>query len=292
MTTKLIIDSTCDLPEWIIKKFRLEVLPLIVTLENKSYRDNIDIQLEEVYGAMKKGIVPKTSQVPPEAIYTLFTEHCEAGHDLIYVSISSELSGTFQLATMIANELREKYPSRKLTVIDSKGGSMGTGLIALQACFMIERGAGYDAVCEYVKKAADHIEHFFIISNLEWLSKGGRIPKSLGKVGNLLNIKPLLKVENGKVALLQMVRGQKKALRTLLEKVSERIDHMTDQYIGITHADDAELAKKVEEMVKTAFPGCRTFVKSIGAAMGVHLGIGGVGIFFFNEKPEPYFYLD
>ena len=218
MALKLIIDSTCDLPKWIIEKFDIQVLPLIVTLEDQVYRDGIDIQLNEVYQAMKNGIVPKTSQVSPESVYQVFTDNCEAGHDFIYVALSKELSGTYQTASMIANEIKEKYPERQLTVIDSKGGSMATGLIVLQAGLLIEKGADYKEVRDYINQAANHVEHIFTISNMEWLAKGGRIPKAVGKVGNLLNIKPLLEVKEGKISLMQMVRGRKKHCGQLLKR--------------------------------------------------------------------------
>lgn len=292
MTVKIIIDSTCDLPDWIIEKFDIKILPLIVTIADQDFRDGVDIQLDEVYKTMRKGFVPKTSQVSPESIHSLFTEYCELGYDFIYVSFSSKLSGTHNLATMIANEIKEKYPDRQIAVIDSKAGSMATGLIVLQACLLIENGASFDEVYHYIIDAANHIEHIFTISDLDWLSKGGRIPKPIGKVGDLLSIKPLLNVEDGKMNVVQMVRGRKKALRTILQKVTQRIGDFTNQYIGIAHADDVETAKELEQMIKASFPESRTFIHSIGAVLGTHLGIGGVGVFFFNKKTEPYYYLD
>ena len=157
---------------------------------------------------------------------------------------------------------------------------------------MIENGARFDEVRTFFIDATNRIEHIFTISNLEWLSKGGRIPKPVGKMGDILSIKPLLDVQDGKMGVMQMVRGRKKALRRLIQTVSERIGDFTNQYIGIAHAYDLDTAQEVEQMIKNAYPESRTFIQPIGSVLGVHLGIGGVGVFFFNSKPDEYLYLD
>lgn len=284
---KLLIDSTCDLPDELIEKYDLKILPLRVSIEDNEYLDKETIQVEEVYSAMRKGVVPKTSQPNPKDIYDAFNEFCLKGQDFIYLSFSSALSGTCQLAESILEELKEKYPKRNMKVIDTKSGSTAIGLIVLYILKLLEKGEqSFDFVVKKVQDLINSIEHVFTITDLNWLIKGGRIGKAQGAIGSILNIKPILQVNNGIMEVVKKVRGRKKALSTLVDILGEKTRNCKDQIIGVSHADDLETAEELISMIKKKLGFKDFIVNKIGSVLGSHLGIGGVGIFFFSEVDE------
>lgn len=281
---KIMVDSTCDLPDELIKKYDIKILPLRVSLGNKDYLDKKTIQVEEVYSAMRKGIIPMTSQPNPKDMYDIFNEYCINGNDFIYLSFSSVLSSTYQLAQSILREFKNNYPMINMKVIDSKGGSTATGLIALQAVKLCEEiGQNFDNIVKKIEAFTNHIEHVFTITNLNWLIKGGRISKAQGIIGNVLDIKPILHVNNGAMEVIKKVRGKKKALSTVVDILEERTKKFSNQIIGVSHADDLETANEIIELIKRRLGHKEFIVCKIGSVLGSHLGIGGVGIYFFND---------
>lgn len=286
---KLIVDSICDLPEEIFKKYDVEVLPLRVLINDKEYLDRVNINIDEVYDEMRKGVLPKTSQVSPGNIYEIFDRNCEEGNDFIYLAFSSVLSGTCNLAKKIAEEFKEKYPERNIAVIDTKAGAIGIGVIAMQVLKLIENGVAFENIIANTYEMVESIEHIFVLEDLNWLMKGGRINKIQATVGTMLDLKPMLQVNNGYLEVIKKVRGKKKSINTLLDLVEERINGFKDQVIGIGHADDEEAAEAVVKAIKERFgEDTKCVVTKIGCVLGTHLGIGGVGVIFFNKEFEFY----
>ncbi|MFL0247479.1 DegV family protein [Candidatus Clostridium stratigraminis] len=285
---KIIVDSTCDLPEEILEKYSIRTLPLRILIKDKEYLDKRTIKIEEVYSAMREGILPRTSQPRPKDIYNLFLEYCNKGIDFIYLAFSSALSGTFQVAESISDEFKSKFPKVKIAVIDSKGGSTATGLIALQAAKLAKAYNDFDIVVKEVSELVMHVEHIFTISDLNWLIKGGRISKTKGLLGSMLDIKPILDVKDGEMEVIQKVRGRKRALNAVVDVLEKRIQKFPDQMIGISHADDIDTANVLMEIIKKRIGNNNFMVNKIGSVLGSHLGIGGVGVFFFNNKSKLY----
>lgn len=280
---KLVVDSTCDLPDDIIKLYDIKILPLRVLIEDKDYLDKKTIQVDEVYSAMRKGIVPKTSLPNPKDIYDLFEEYCSSGYDFIYLSFSSVLSGTYQLAKTILEEFNNRYPRINMEVIDSKGGSTATGLIALYTARLIEDGKqDFESIVKKLLGFINHIEHVFTIADINWLIKGGRIGKAQGMIGNILDIRPILDVKDGTMEVIKKVRGRKKALDTLVDILEERSNNFSNQIIGVSHADDLKTAEELISLIKKRLGYKEFIVTKIGSVLGSHLGIGGVGVFFLN----------
>lgn len=288
--TKIIVDSTCDLPEELLDKYKIETIPLRILIKDKEYLDKKTIKIEEVYSAMREGIVPRTSQPRPADIYKLFNEYCINNVNFIYLAFSSAMSGTYQVAESIASEFKSKFPAVKMAVLDSKGGSTATGLIALQAAKLEEAGNDFNIIVNEIGELINHIEHIFTISDLNWIIKGGRISKTKGLLGNMLDVKPILDVNNGEMEVIQKVRGRKKALNTVVDILEKRILKFPDQIIGISHADDLETAQELMEIIKKRLGNDNFMLSKIGSVLGSHLGIGGVGVFFFNDKSK--FFID
>jgi DegV family protein with EDD domain len=286
--TKIIIDSTCDLTDDLMTMYDIKSLPLRVLLNGKEYLDKVTIQVDEVYEAMRQGIVPKTSLPNPADIFTAFNNYCTKGYDFIYLAFSSLLSGTYQLASTIMDELKLKFPEIRMQIIDTRGGSTAIGLIALQAARMSDSGNNFDTIVSQVFKLVDHVEHIFTITDLNWLINGGRISRSAGMLGKILNIKPILHVNDGKMEVIGKVRGRKNSLNTIVDILEERIRNFPDQIIGISHADDLKCAEELSNMIDSRLGIKSKIINKIGSVLGSHLGIGGVGVFFFNQKPDIY----
>lgn len=285
---KIIIDSTADLPEEIIKKYDIDMLSLKVSLNSKEYLDKKTITTDEVYDEMKKGIHPITSLPNLLDIYKLFEGYASSGVDFIFYCFTSELSSTYQTAYLIIEELKEKYPKAKMKILDTRAGCFGSGLIAHQGAKLVEAGHSFEEVVEISLQNINNIEHIFTLSNLDWISKGGRISKGSAIIGGALKINPILSMEDGIIGVLQNVRGRNKALKTVLSIVEDRIRDFTNQIIGIAHSDDYEMALKVKDMIIEKFGYDNIIITKIGSVLATHLGIGGIGVMFFNKKPEVY----
>lgn len=285
---RLIIDSTCDMPQDLISKYNIFVLPLSVTVNNESFRDGVDIRLDQLYSFMRQGTLPQTSQISPTEAESLFRSICEEGNDLIYLSLSSGLSGTFQLAKLIADDLRREYPMRRIEVLDSGSGSIAVGIVAMQAARWISSGKSFDEVLRLTNEALSKIRLLFTIDSLNWLAKGGRITKPAGYVGDKLQIKPILHIADKTLHVIRIVRGRKQTLTTLVSMTVEQCKKMPKQLIGIAHADDLSAAEEVAQMIRRALPESKTFILPIGCVLGCHIGIGGVGLFFFKEPLSEY----
>lgn len=285
---KIIVDSSTDLPDELMQEYDIRLIPQRIYLDGTEYFDKVTINTDEVYDAMSRGIIPKTSIPRPMDIKEAFVQCCSAGDDFIFISISSKVSGTYQLAVSILEEVKEQYGERKMQVIDSKCGSTAAGLIALQAAKLARAGIAFEEITEQLTELADHIELVFFVGDLKWLIMGGRLTRNEGLIGNILNIKPILYVRDGEVELLERVRGRKKALTAIVDIVEDKIKGFPKQTIGIGHAGDMELVNELREMLKKRLGLEDVIIGKVGAALVSHLGIGGVGVFFFNKEPKLY----
>ncbi len=286
---RIVIDSTCDLPSSLRERFRILVVPLSVILGGKSYRDGIEIRLDEVYRAMRAGEMPGTAQIRADDAKATFSSILDSGEDLIYLSFSAEMSGTFNLASLVQDELRSVYSSRRMEIIDSKGGSIGAGLIALQLGLMSEQGFPFDDMLAKGRWMADHVKYAFTIDDLKWALQGGRLPaRTVASIGGLLNIKPVLDVKNGMLHLSKVVHGTKQSLSAIVDMTVRAVGNFDDQIIGLAYADDRGKAETVETLLRSALPACTVLCQRIGSVLGSHLGIGGVGVFCMDQRPDTY----
>lgn len=283
MNTKIITDSACDLSSDLIKKWGIDVLPILVYLGDEEYKDGETLSPEELYQNMREGKVYKTAQIPPQVFKEKFKEYAKRNEPCIYIAFSSGLSGTYQSSLMAKNELLEDYPNLDLTIIDTKCASGGFGLVVLKAAQMAMEGISKEEIVKTAKFYSEHMEHIFTVDDLEYLYRGGRVSRTAAVVGSLLNIKPILNVDDGKLVPIDKVRGRNKVLKKMLDIIEERGTNLSNQTIGITHGDDLEVAMKAKEMIKERF-NCTDFViGTIGCAVGAHSGPGTLAIYFLNK---------
>ncbi|WP_425447970.1 DegV family protein [Dethiothermospora halolimnae] len=284
MTIKIITDSASDLPQDIIKEYDIDVMPLLVYLNEEEYLDGDTLKSKELFDGMRDGNVYKTAQISPAVFKEKFTDIAKKNQSCIYIAFSSGLSGTYQTGELMKNEVLKEHPNLDLDIIDTKCASTGFGLVVHKAGKMAKEGASKKDIINTVKFYSEHMEHIFTVDDLEYLRRGGRVSRAAAFMGGLLNIKPVLDVEDGKLIPIEKVRGRKKVLKRMIEIMEERGTDLKNQLIGISHGDDLKGATKLKEMMEERF-GCDKFlINTIGCAVGAHSGPGTLAIYFLNEK--------
>lgn len=283
MNMKIFADSGCDLPKEYFAENNVELFPLRVDLNNQEYNDILDIDPKVVYAAMKEGAVPKTSQVSPEAFLKQFEALAKNNEEGIYIAFSSNLSGTYNTAMMIASQVRENYPNLKLKIIDTKCASLGHGLVVQEAVRLREQGISFEEAAQKIAHTAEHMTQLFTVENLNYLAAGGRLSKSSAFIGGLLSIKPILHVEDGKLIPLEKIRGRKKAINRIIDLMAERGGDFSDKIVGISHGDDLEFANEVQALIEEKLQPKSFVITMIGSSIGAHSGPGTIAIFFTDK---------
>ena len=286
--TRLIVDSTCDINDELKRRYDFDIIPLSIILDDQAYLDGFEINTDKVYEYMKNGGIPKTSQISYGSLTSVLDKCVENKEDFIYLTFSSKMSGTYNFAYGVLQEYKEKYPEIKMEIIDSEGGSGGASLIAIQALRMMEKNVSFENIVKNISFMKEHIHYHFTLPNIEWLAKGGRVNKGVGYIGDKLDLKPYLTVIDGKIELQKVVMGRKKSLKTLVDDTLAYVGDFKNQLFVISHADDMEAAKSLEERLKKALPESEVIIISIGSVLGVHIGLGGIGVFALDQKPEHY----
>jgi DegV family protein with EDD domain len=288
MTVQIITDSAADLPRSVAERHGIRVIPLMVYLGEQEFTDNVTLEPRELFQGMRQGKVYKTSQPMYGHVESAFRGALEDsnGDGVVYVAFSSELSGTYQTAELVRSQMQEELPSMKLTIIDTLCASLGFGLVVLKAAELAAQGLSREEIVRRTKWYAEHMEHIFTVDNLDYLVRGGRVSPVAAFIGGLLNIKPVLHVDQGKLVPLEKVRGRKKVFARMLDIMEERGVDVAKQTIGISHGDDLEAAEELRDMIAERF-GCDKFLISmIGGAVGAHAGPGTMALFFLNAKEE------
>ncbi|MGD6875340.1 DegV family protein [Bacillus infantis] len=283
MSVKIMADSASDLPLHFFKDNDVLLFPLQVLLDGQEYKDLITIEPKKVYDSIRSGQTPKTSQVSPVDFEKEFRELARSGREGIYIAFSSQLSGTYQTAAMVRDQVKEDYPDLSLSIIDTKCASLGAGLIVKEAARLSAEGASLEEIEKDILFRSSHMEHLFTVEDLDYLARGGRVSKASAFLGGLLNIKPLLHVEDGKLVPIEKIRGKKKLLRRMIEVAKERGKGFSGQTIAISHADNLETAEEVKGMLIEELGAKEVLISDIGAAIGSHTGAGTIALFFLNE---------
>ncbi|WP_438316277.1 DegV family protein [Sporosarcina sp. FA9] len=283
---RIFADSACDLPKEFFKKNDVTLIPLHVLIDDKEYKDIVDIDSREVYKAIRNGKTPKTSQVSPELFLDLWQELAASGDEGIYIAFSSELSGTYDTSVMIKNQVLESNPNLNLITIDSKCASLGYGLLIKEAVRLRNENEDLETIEKKIRFMAAHMEHLFTVEDLDYMARGGRVSKTSAFIGGLLNIKPLLHVEDGKLVPIEKHRGRKKVLRRITELMAERGSQLSEQTIAISHGDDEAIALELKALVEEQFNPKSVEVYLIGSVIGAHAGPGTVSVFFQSKLIE------
>jgi len=286
MAIKLFTDSAADLPKDLAQRYGIEVLPLMIIDGDKEYEDNVTLEPAELFRGMRQGTIYKTSQISYQALYNHVSPYAEQGQSCLYLAFSSELSGTYQTGVMVQNDLRDQYPDFEFEVVDTKCASFGEGMVVLKTAELAAEGKSMAELVEAAAFYARHMEHIFTVDDLKYLLRGGRVSPIAAFIGGILQIKPILDVEDGKLIPIEKVRGRKKVFQRIIDIMRERGVALDKQTVGISHGDDLEAAEQIAAMIKEAFGTPEMLITMIGASVGAHSGPGTLAIFFLNKERD------
>lgn len=284
----IMTDSSCDLPAKIAEENDLIVLPLTVNVDGKCYNNFLDeseITTKEFYTLQRNGIVAKTSAANTAQISSTMKPVLESGMDILYLAFSSGLSSTCSAGMVAATELMEKYPERKIFVVDTLCASMGEGLLVYLAAQERAKGKTIEAVRDFVESTKLHLCHWFTVDDLNHLKRGGRVSAATAMVGTMLNIKPILHVDNeGHLIKVDTARGRKASLDSLIAHMRETAVAPKHQTVFISHGDCLEDAEKLAATVKDEFGVTDLVINPIGPVIGAHSGAGTLALFFIGTE--------
>lgn len=284
----IVTDSTTDLPIDFANHYNLIVLPLgFLDEKGKEYKntlDHHDMPIKEFYNQMRKGATFKTNQVNVQTYQNLFEQIVKEGKDIIVISFSSGLSGSFNSACVAKNMLEEEYPEAKIRVIDSLCASLGEGLLVYYAIKAKEEGKNYQELVDYLENLKHNISHWFTVDDIDTLKRGGRLSGATAFVAKTLKIKPVLYVsEEGKLVARTKKIGRKNALNEIVEKLVSMYDKNHNDIIFISHGDCIEDVNYVKTKI-TEKTGINNFlINEVGPVIGSHAGPGVLAIFFVSE---------
>ena len=278
MSVKIIVDSTVDLTPEV--KAQVKAVPLSVRFGEQEFLDGVTITADQFYEMLVQSKeLPTTSQPTPAAFEDVFREAVEAGHEVVCITIASKLSGTYQSATIAAQE----FPG-KVFVVDSRTAAISSGVLTEYALQLAAQGMGAEQIMNELIEKRKHVRLYAMVDTLEYLKKGGRLSSTVALVGGLLNIKPIICVENGEIRVVGTARGVKKAYATLTEEAKKNggVDASKPILLGFTGQSDEQLKKYMEENTELWKPGTKTSI--VGAAIGTHAGPGAVALAFFSVE--------
>ena len=284
MNFKIITDSACDLSAGMIAELELGIAALSVELEGRAYAEGEMTPLE-LYNHLRNGKLPKTAAVNPDGWAKVIRPALEEGRDVLVLAFSSALSATYQSAVIAAEELREEFPQRKLIVIDSLSAAIGLGLLVHTAAKLRSQGKTIEETAAWVEAHKLNVCHWVTVEDLMHLKRGGRISAATAVVGTMLNIKPIIRVDDeGKLENLAKCRGRKAALNYLLDRMAESwIPELNDTvYIG--HGDCMADAEYLKAGILERFGDREVLIDYVGAVIGAHTGPGVVFIAFYGKQ--------
>lgn len=284
----LVVDSGSDLPIEFINEPNIVGLPIGCNFKGRDMEDYFGqtLDIKEFYDGLRAGEMYTTSQINVYKFEEAFKSIIKEGKSIIYIGLSSGLSGTINNARNAALNLKEEYPDSDITIIDTLSASMGIGLLAYKVYEMMKKDKSKEEIVEFVEGIKLKINHYFTVDDLKHLKRGGRVSSSAATVGTLLNVKPVLHMDNeGKLIPLNKVRGRKKAMLELANKFIER-SVGEQQLVTISHGDCLEDAKALEELCRKSGRVKECIINNLGPTIGSHTGAGLLALFFVGNSRE------
>lgn len=282
-------DTNSDVPEEFLDRHSIPVIPQYYMFGDTVYGDEKKMSPSQFYETMRKGELPKSMANNPAVIREKFTAILKEGRDILHIAFSSALSGSCQNVQVAARDLMEEFPQRRIIVFDSLNASLGEGVSVMRAVQLKEEGKTMDQVLDVLEQERSHVRVFFTVDDLHHLHRGGRVSKTTAVVGSMMNIKPLLTVTpSGTLEADGTVRGRKKALRILAERMEKSLDleqYGKDRIVAVVHGDCLEDAVSVQKHVESlGFQ--HVIVQDINPSIGTHAGPGVVGLIFYGKTAD------
>ncbi|MDD3269438.1 MAG: DegV family protein [Syntrophomonadaceae bacterium] len=276
MTQLIITDSTSYLSPAFCRQNNIEVVPLNVNLQGEIFREGVDKNNHDYFQMLRQlPVFPQTSQPSSGDFLRIFSQ-LQAGDEALVIVISAGISGTFQSALMARTMLNRA--DIKIEIVDSRFTSIGLAFQVMKACTLRDRGCTLESSKEALLNIQQQLSYFFVVDDLEYLARGGRIGHWSKHLGSILQIKPVLHLKDGKIEVFQKIRTRSKAINLIVEELSKRTDHV--EKVAIAHVDAADLVPAIQEKVASIYNGPLE-IHEVGPVIGSHVGPGTVGLCFY-----------
>lgn len=278
MAVRIVADSTSDLPPAVVEELGITIVPANVVIDDVNYRDGVDLTPDDFYSRLVSGTaLPTTSQPSVGAFQTAYQELLDQGHELVSVHVSGKLSGTVNSATQAKAALGEDPP---IEIIDSQAASIAVALVAIEAAELARQSMSREEIAERVRSTLSRTFAAFAVDTLEYLQKGGRIGKAQAFVGSLLSVKPILTLMDGEVHPLERPRNHQRAMRRLVELVSEKAPASR---LGVIYSTEQEWAAELCDSLSDLLPREQIVTARFGPALGTYVGPRAVGVAIVSE---------
>ncbi len=279
------VNSTVDLPKEWLEERKVPVIPLKYTIDNETYTDMEGLSSKEFFEKLRDGKMATTSQINPEEARAQLEPFLKEGKDVLHLGFSSGLSGTYNSMRIAGEELKEEYPEAKIIIIDTLCACLGEGLLLYKALQLKEVGKTIEDTAKWVEENKLHICHNVTVDDLFHLHRGGRISKASAVLGSVVQIKPIIHMdENGKLQVIGKERGRKKSLNKIVDMAVEQIKGWDNDIAMITHGDCQEDAEYVAKLVRERLGIENILINNIGTVIGSHTGPGVVAVFVMGNK--------
>ena len=284
MSYRIITDTCCDFPQNMYEELQLSVVPLTLNFRGQEHNNFNEAFLQDMYQGMREGESGTTSAVNPDGWATVIEPVLVAGQDALILAFSSGLSTTYQSAVIAATELAEKYPDRKIHVVDTLCASLGQGLFVWHACKKRAEGMSFDELVSWCEDNKLNLCHWFTVDDLMFLKRGGRVSAATALVGTMLQIKPVMHVDNeGHLIKVGTARGRKASINALVSKMGETALPGENDTVFICHGDCMEDAQYMANRVKEQYGVKDVFIYYTGAVIGSHSGPGTLALFYLGD---------
>lgn len=279
-------DTDCDITPEIAERYGIKLISMPYTIDGveiKPYVDFKEFDSKAFYERLRKGTLPTTSALPPTAYIDYFEPEFAAGNDIVYVHFSAAMSATFNSLRLAMEELQEKYPERKLTMIDTKGITIGSYSITLELAEMYQKGASVDELVTWANENVDHYASYFFADDLKFFHKSGRVGGFSAFFGGIIGIRPIIHMDsNGVMTAKDKSRGRKQTLEKLLSYVVDLEDGIKDHRVVIAHSDAMDIAEEFAEMLKKQFgDDINIEFEVVNPTAGSHCGPNAIGVSFY-----------
>lgn len=284
----IITDTSCDMPAALAQKLGVEAVPLKVILSNKTIDcslSKLDVGNESFYDLIRRGVKVSTASPSIEDFERYFRKALDCGKDILYIGFSSGLSGTYNVGRIAAEELKDEYPEREILTVDSLSGSMGLSLLIYYCVQKQRNGASLQMTYEYAEQLKKKICHWFTVDDLNHLKRGGRISAATAVIGSVMNIKPVLKVnDEGKLEIMYKARGKKFAIAKMVEQMGELYYADGNDIVFINHADCPDDADLLARSITKNYGITNFVISDIGPVLGTHSGPGALAVYYVGER--------
>lgn len=280
MSIRIVIDSTSDVTDEIIKKHNLKMVPLTVNFENESFLDKVELSSSDFFEKLTKSEkLPTTSQVSPGAFVEAFSEILLEGDQVLGIFLASEFSGTYDSARIA----KDMIGNDNIHIIDTKSVCLGSFALILEAIELVEQNKTIEEIVDELEKLKEKIVAIAGLDTLKYLEKGGRLSKGQAVIGSILNIKPILEIKEGKLAVIDKVRGKNKTIKWMDEWIEKNNFDLSDKTVLLFYAQNYDQLKSLRETIEEKYKIKNIIEQEIGAVIGTHAGPGVLGIGFLNK---------